>query len=479
MFSLQERFVQISSNTLRYINYMISLPGFRILVFEKPEGSGGHKPSSILDKYKISYELWDIKDDKILSAGKFDTYGVNYLCDFSYYTLDFVCILRSVNAERSILLFDFVTGQKKFFKKSLPYESFQLADNETKVELIAFPDTGIIVLFEKMYMNDAYKIKTPSGSRKTSEDIQPQGALSNENPLSNAAKTDVSIEEGKYILYVFTVFQENINEPLNRIKIRRDKPRFRKESIAMRANLSNTIVFCDYCLGEVMVWNIFKPQDSVRYFNLFLSDFKIMKAIAFEDNALLIVKEKNHKLIQIMDISLKEDKCLITNLINERILGTSVNDFGGIHKNKAIFFRKSERNYILLISCYKNKPDNVYFNLFENRTNTHSTTEKHFHVILSQQKTIENFPTFRQNDFNDYVICFSKTEKNEKGAKTLKMKLMYLENFLLERLEPRHQLERKLKLFILLHFKNNEKHTKLNKLILERVFSFLFEKIEC
>lgn len=372
-YNITEKLINFSDTSLKSPDYFVFVSDRRLLLFGHPSIQ-----TSISSKYIIFYELWDLNQASIIMDGSIDSFGITYLCKFSFYKDNFVANIRTCNAEKSIFLLDFVKNEKIILKNEFSQEKNDPDSEILQNKLICFGETSVFVIFELIFFE-----KTVDFAEKKTLD--------------------------SYFLLNFKVIQEN-NKNMSKFRLRREYDRQNMKEISVLKGNDEILVIFDYNIGEITVWNVKKIED-IRYFMVNFNDF-IIKNVFFQNNDIttFICKEKEHKLIKLLTINLKENSCYMKNMMKLEDI-TLENPNSEFSRVKTLLFKKNSTYFVLFFLKFKEKQYKTYNLLYK------SDDFLSFSLLNSSERSLENSFCFKSDGLSDYG--FYLTQKNSITAMRL------------------------------------------------------------
>ena len=436
-FQIKEKLIDLNDSLIKFIDFFVFLPKYKLLVFGKDSALEKH------NKFKILYEVWDLQNNYVINEGKLDIYAIAYLCKFVHYKEDYVVNIKSLNGNRSLIMFDFVNNDQKIVSQNFNSEEFSSKNESRKTELFCFAESSIILFLEVLYFNDFMTY---------------------------------SNEKDEYFLYVFSIFQEKNEQIVSKFKLRREFVNKKKENSikVIKGNNKNLIIIFDYNLNEILIWNFLKGFDQIKYFDVNFQDFKILRAIDEKNGIVFILKDKNYKNIQTLHLNLKDNKCLMNNLFSIDNFEKNI-DFSKIASNKVLFFQRYNKLFLFILMKFQNSFEMTHYFVFEfcSQKNGSNIFNSKFVLKMNYERNSINNYFFKQKECFEAAVCLTKIKNtslsliksvtNNENSKTMRI-FSFLTNTYDNTLE-------KLKInFLFLMKKNNFYDENTIKLIYQQLF---------
>jgi len=297
-----------------------------------------------------------------------------------------VANIKSSNGHRSLILFDFISSNHKTVSSSFSSGEFTSKSESRKTEIMCFPASSMICFLEVLYFNEQITYKN---------------------------------EKDEYYLYNFLIFKENEEQVFSQLKMRREGNKNKENFIKiLKGNDKDLIIIFDYTLNEIMIWNILKNYEDLKYISMNLQEFKILKAIDQRQSIVFVLKEKTFKHIHIMHLDLKDNRCLINNLFSIENLDKAL-DFSKISYSKVFFLQRYNKLFLFVFVKFQNSFENTHHFLYEH---THSEEGKEELLLSSKfllklvycRSSINNY-FFKQKDCIEHAVCLTKPKNQTKS----------------------------------------------------------------
>ena len=385
-FQIKEKLIDLNDSLIKFIDFFVFLPKNRLLVLGKDSALEKN------NKFKILYEVWDLYNNYVMNEGKLDIYAITYVCKFIYYKDDYVINIKSLNGQRSLVMFDFITNTNKIICSNINSTDDFSKNESRKTDLFSFPSSSMIVFLEVLYFN---------------------GVMT------------YSKERDEYYLYNFIIFKENDGQIFSKFKLRREFGSKNKENTikVIKGNDKNLIVIFDYNLNEIIIWNFLKNYEEIKYVYMNFQDFKILRTIDEKKSLLFILKDKKFKQIQIMHLDMDDNRCIMNNLFSLENFEKNI-DFSKISSNKVFFFERYNKVFLFILMKFQNSFETTHYFIYEyssginyNENSNSMFLNSKFILKLNYERNSINNYFFKQKECFESVVCLTKPKTNNSSSK--------------------------------------------------------------